>query len=86
MLMQFGKAQGWTYALGAEIEELKKQGWVESSEEERLAIIDEKRKAINAPEKSVIIETQQEAVKGKPGRKPKNHLLGGVHGNRTDQG
>lgn len=91
MLMQFGKAQGWAYALGAEIEELKKQGWVESSEEERMKIIEAKRKAIevkNEPLKAepAIIEQQQEVVKGKPGRKPKNHLLGGVDGNYSKQG
>lgn len=90
MLMQFGKARGWCYALGAEIEELKKQGWAESSEEERLAIIEEKRKSLTletAPKvvETAIIEQQQEAVKGKPGRKPKNHLLGGVNGNNSKQ-
>lgn len=81
MLMQFGKSRGWCYAIGAEIEELKKQGWIESSEEERLAIIEEKRKSINANGKSVIVEPIQEAVKGKPGRKPKNFLTGGNDGN-----
>lgn len=81
MLMQFGNAKGWMYASGADVDALKAQGWVESSDEERSAIIEEKRKAkaewsvvkvpVQDDKKSATIAVQQEAVKGKPGRKPK---------------
>lgn len=73
MLMRH-EVNGWHNASGLEVEEMKKNGWIEVTEAEHLAIIAAKRKAKDEPlkEVSVIIEPQQEAVKGKPGRKPKH--------------
>jgi len=83
MLMRFGNGQGWHNATQSEIEEMKKNGWEESSEEERTKFIAAKNQPI--VEKSVTIEPQREA-KGKPGRKPKNKVAGGVYGDDSDQG
>lgn len=68
MLMKHSE-HGWQNASSLEAEEMKKNGWAESSYEELANVIAAK----NAPkiEEAAIIEPQQEAVKRKPGRKPK---------------
>lgn len=63
---------GYHNASGSEIEELKKSGWVEVTEDDWKKIIANKNKKEPENIESVIIEPQQEAVKGKPGRKPKH--------------
>ena len=68
-LEEDGVVIGWANAEGQDAIDLKAQGYVESSEEERQRIIAKKLK----PEaKADIIAPQQEVVKRKPGPKPKN--------------
>lgn len=81
MLMRHD-VNGWHNASGPEIEDMKKNGWIESSYEEYKKVIDAKK----APkhEEPVIIEAQDATVKGKPGRKPKLSL-GGIYGDNSDK-
>lgn len=67
---------GWHNASGIEVEEMKKNGWIESSYEEYQKVIDAKK----SPQlkEAVIIEPQDAPAKGKPGRKSKN-LMGGIY-------
>lgn len=73
---------GWHNATSLEAEEMKKNGWVERSEEYRQKIIDAKKQ----PKKveAVIIDAQDVPAKGKPGRKPKLYL-GGIYGDNSDK-
>lgn len=73
-------------ASGSEVEEMKKNGWYEYSYEQHAKDCAAKyAKNAEKVSESDTIKPTREAVKGKPGRKPKSSL-GGVHGNRTDQG
>jgi hypothetical protein len=81
MLMRHNE-HGWHNATGLESEDMKKNGWVEVSEEERRKIIDAKNSPQNV--ETVIIEPQDVPAKGKPGRKPKN-LMGGIYGDNSNQ-
>lgn len=76
MLMRHDE-HGWHQATGLEVEDMKKNGWIETSDAERKKIIDAKK----SPQKveADIIEPQDAPAKGKPGRKPKN-LMGGIYG------
>lgn len=76
MLMQHPE-HGWHNASDLEKDEMKKNGWLESSEEERQKLIAAK------VGKGVIIATQDAPTRGKPGRKPKL-FLGGSYGDSTD--
>lgn len=60
---------GWHNASGLEFEEMKKNGWIESSYEEHAKFVAAKRAA---KETSETPEAPQVKLKGKPGRKPKN--------------
>jgi len=72
-LEEDGVVIGWANAEGQDSIDLKAQGYVESSEEERQKIIESKKRKIDKPiVESVTIAPQQEAVRRKPGRKPKN--------------
>lgn len=68
--------QGWHNADTSEIEEMKKNGWLESSPEEHARFVaakhatkDSTNNVIAIPETPVAIQVP---MKGKPGRKPKN--------------
>lgn len=76
-----GVVKGWANASGQEEADLKSFGFVESSEEERQSIISKKH---NIKEESATIAPAREAVKGKPGRKPKNFYLGN-HGDNSNK-
>lgn len=73
---------GWHNATSLEVEDMKKNGWIERSEEFRQKIIDSKK----SPKKqeNVIITPQDAPEKGKPGRKRKN-LMGGIYGDNSNQ-
>ena len=73
---------GYHNASGLEFEDMKKNGWIEFSEEDRKKLIDAKKN----PNKIeyVIITAQDTPAKGKPGRKPKLSL-GGIYGDNSDQ-
>lgn len=67
---------GWHDASGADVEVMKKNGWIESSYEEHAKVVaakhatkDSTSNAIATPETPVVIQVP---MKGKPGRKPKN--------------
>mgnify|MGYP001583423616 CR=1 FL=1 len=62
--------QGWHNAMSSEVEEMKKNGWLESSYEERAKIV--AAKYAPQSETTETPETLQEKPNGKPGRKPKN--------------
>lgn len=66
-LEENGVVKGWDNATGQEEVDLKSQGYVESSEDERQKIIEKKH--VKA-EDSDTIEVDGKP-KGKPGRKPK---------------
>ena len=80
-LEEDGVVIGWANAEGQDAIDLKAQGYVESSEEERQRIIAKKHKPVA---ESVTIAPQQEVVKGKPGRKPKTFLASLGNGDNTD--
>lgn len=65
---------GWHNASSGEVETMKKNGWIESSEEERAIIIAEKLQP----------ETLQIPIKGKPGRPPKKPQGMSENGNRPN--
>lgn len=73
---------GWHNATSLEAEDMKANGWVETTEAERNKII----KAKNAPkvQETVIITPQDTPAKGKPGRKTKLYL-GGIYGDNSDK-
>lgn len=79
MLMRHDQ-HGWHNAGGIEVEEMKKNGWIESSYEELQKVIDAKKK----PQNDVIITAQDAPERGKPGRKPKN-LMGGIYNDNSDR-
>lgn len=81
MLMRHNE-HGYHNASGLEVEDMKKNGWIEFSEAERKQLIDDKKSPIKA--ESVIITAQDTPAKGKPGRKPKLSL-GGIYGDNSDQ-
>ena len=76
MLMRHDE-HGWHNANGIEIEEMKKNGWIESSYAEYQKVVDAKKSP--KQKEAVIIEPQDAPAKGKPGRKPKLYL-GGIYG------
>lgn len=64
-------------ASGAEVEEMKKNGWYEYGYEQHAKDCAAKyaktsTELVVEQAETVIIKPQQEAVKGKPGRKPKH--------------
>lgn len=81
MLMKHEK-HGWHNALGIEVEDMKKNGWEESSYDELKAII--AAKTAQKVNEDDTIEVQDAPAKGKPGRKPKIYL-GGINGDNSDK-
>lgn len=70
MLMRH-ENHGWHNAVGSEIEEMKKNGWIESSYEEHAKFVAAKY-TVNEVKKEIPAVIQAIPVRGKPGRKPKN--------------
>lgn len=73
---------GWHNASGLEVEDMKKNGWIESSDEEYQKVITAKKSPQN--KEADIIEPQDAPAKGKPGRKSKN-LMGGIYNDNSDR-